>query len=395
LIDTPVEASGDGDSAGSQSEIPIALRTLIPITHGSGSFTGTLTGGNGRPGAGPTQTYAFDVPPGVDNMSLNLQITDPLYLLEGLLVDPNGMQLSVEGNVDVNGNSTGAMQLSRANPRPGRWRFVLLLNYYTSGNQTSLPFTAQIGFDTAQVSASGLPNNPAVTLSASGAPVVVPVTITNNGGLTQEYFADARQHTSTVLQFGTILECGSTATELPAACFGTYLPTQVSSAEFLAQSTVPITMDAAQDVGYLVGGTGAPDIYSRPVGPGTIAASLSEPEIPWSLWVLFPSEVGPYGPAGAPVAPVQTAAILKLKAFDAAVTSDAGDLWSDITFGTNTFNPLVLAPGESGTINVTITPNPALLGKTVSGTIYIDTFNGVVQSGDEVVGLPYSYTVSK
>jgi hypothetical protein len=29
----------------------------------------------------------------------------------------------------------------------------------------------------------------------------------------------------------------------------------------------------------------------------------------------------------------------------------------------------------------------------VHGTIYIDTFNAVVQTGDEVVGIPYSYTV--
>jgi len=385
---------GDGDD--SLSEIPIALRTLIPISHGSGSFSGTLTGGNGRPSTGPTQTFAFDVPPGVNNMALNLQISDPLYLLEGLLVDPNGMQLSVEPNVDANANSTGAMQLSRANPMPGRWRFILLVDYYTSGNQTTLPFSAQIGFNTAQVSASGLPNSAGTTLSASGAPVVVPVTITNNGGLAQAYFADARQHNYTSLQFGTFLETDfCSETQLPGACFGTYLPTQVRSAEFLAQSTVPITMDVENDVGYIVGGTGAPDVYSRPIGGGTVAASVTEPEVPWSLWLLFPSEIGPYGPSGAPAAPVATAAIVKLKAFDAAVTSDAGDLWSDVTFGTNTFNPLILGPGQSGTINVTITPNPALLGKTVTGTIYIDTFNGTVQTGDEVVALPYSYTVSK
>ncbi|HYC09876.1 MAG TPA: hypothetical protein VEC10_09580, partial [Steroidobacteraceae bacterium] len=380
----------------SLSQIPIALRTLIPITHGSGSFSGTLTGGNGRPGAGPTQTFAFDVPPGANNMALNLQISDPLYLLEGLLVDPNGMQLSVGMNVDANGDTAGAMQLNRTNPMPGRWRFILLLDYFTSGNQTTLPFTAQIGLNTAQVSASGLPNNPGTTLSASGAPVVVPVTVTNNGGLAQAYFADARQHNYTSLQFGTFLETNfCSVTTLPGGCFGTYVPTQARSAEFLAQSTVPITMDVENDVGFFVGGTGAPDIYAKPIGGGTIAASVTEPEVPWSLWILFPSEIGPYGPSGAPEAPVATAAIVKLKAFDAAVTSDAGDLWSDVTFGTNTFNPLILGPGQSGTINVTITPNPALLGKTVSGTIYIDTFNGTVQTGDEVVALPYSYTVSK
>ena len=39
--------------------------------------------------------------------------------------------------------------------------------------------------------------------------------------------------------------------------------------------------------------------------------------------------------------------------FDAAVASDAGDFWADVTLGTNTINPLVLAAGQSGVINVT------------------------------------------
>ena len=389
--------SGDhGADHASHSEIPIALRTLIPIRHDGASFSGTLTGGNGRPGAGPTQTFAFDVPKGVDNMSLNLEITDPLYLLEGLLIDPNGMQLSVEGNVDANGNSTGAMQLSRANPQPGRWQFILLLNFYTSGKQISLPFNAQIGFNTAQVSASALPNDPATKLSASGAPIVVPITITNNGGLAQAYFADARLDAKTALALGAFSACAPVPT-LPYGCFGTYLPTQVHSVEFLAQSTVPITMDANNLVGYIVGATGAPDIYSKPIGPDTVAASITEPEVPWSLWAIYPSEIGPYGAAGAPTVPVVAEAILRLKAFDASVSSNTGDFWADVTFGTNTTNNLqnllLLSPGQTGVIHVTITPNPAQVGTTVRGHIFIDTFNGTVGTGDEVVRIPYSYTV--
>ncbi|HEV8064568.1 MAG TPA: hypothetical protein VGP46_07040, partial [Acidimicrobiales bacterium] len=42
--------------------VPVTIRTMINISAAGGSFTGTLTGGNGRPGA-PAQmfTYAFDV----------------------------------------------------------------------------------------------------------------------------------------------------------------------------------------------------------------------------------------------------------------------------------------------------------------------------------------------
>jgi hypothetical protein len=311
------------------AQIPIALRTLIPTGPNGGSFGGMLTGGNGRPGAGPTQTYAFDVPPGVHNMSLALQVSDPLYLLEGVLVDPNGMQLSVQADVDEAGNLTAAMQLDRANPMPGRWRFILLLNYFTSGNQTSLPFTARIGFNTAQVTvgAPGLPNDPHNELSVSGKPLIVPITITNNGPLTQAYFADARLDGLTILPlptFASVPAGSGCAAQLPYACFGVILPTQVHSAQFIAQSAVPITMDAAGDTGYLVGLTGAPDLTAWPVGPNTVEASVTAPEVPWGEWLMFPTLVGPFGPAGAPTTNVTTSVVAQLKPFDASVSADSG-----------------------------------------------------------------------
>ena len=154
-------------------------------------------------------------------------------------------------------------------------------------------------------------------------------------------------------------------------------------------------MDAFNDVGYGVGATGSPDIFARQIGQDTVAASLSAPEIPYGAWIVVPSLVGPYGPSGAPTTPVASAAFAVMQPFDAAVSSDSGDTWADITQGTNTFNPLVLLPGQSGVINVTITPDATQVGNPVSGFLYIDTFNPIVQTGDEVVRIPYSYTVGK
>src|SRR5581483_449375 len=85
-------------SSGGPEAIPLSLRTLIPIGAHGGTFGGTLTGGNGRAGNGPTQTFAFDVPDGVKNMGLSLSVSDAGNALEGLLVDPSGMQLSVQPN---------------------------------------------------------------------------------------------------------------------------------------------------------------------------------------------------------------------------------------------------------------------------------------------------------
>jgi len=79
--------------------------------------------------------------------------------------------------------------------------------------------------------------------------------------------------------------------------------------------------------------------------------------------------------------------------FDTAMSADSGDAWPILTFGTGSFSPLVLAPGRSGTINVTITPDPTKVGQVVSGFVYIDTFHPVVATGDEVVRLEYTYKV--
>jgi hypothetical protein len=372
-------------------EIPVTLRTLIPLGPTGGVFTGTLTGGNGRAAAGPTQTYEFEVPKRIDNMSLVLNIADNGYLLEGLLVDPQGMQLSVELNVDPFGNPQYALQLFRENPQPGHWKFVLVQDYYSSGNQTSLPFTARIGFNTAAVSAPGLPNDPNFMLSASATPVTIAIQVTNTGAVTEAYLADARLNALGVSSLA-LRSCAATAT---GPCGYFYVPTEVSRIHFVAQSPSPINMDAFNDVGYIVGGTSSPDIYAKQVSPGTVVASLSEPEVPYSVWIVNPSLIGPYGSGGAPTTPIKMRAFALMQPFDAAVSADSGDIWADLTLGTNTFNPLILPSGESGTINVTITPDPNQVGKTISGFMYIDTFNPVVSTGDEVVRIPYSYTIVK
>jgi hypothetical protein len=87
-------------------------------------------------------------------------------------------------------------------------------------------------------------------------------------------------------------------------------------------------------------------------------------------------------------------ALVLLQTFDTAVSADSGDLWADLTLGTNTFNPLILAPGATGTIKLTITPDSTQVGTTITGNVYIDTFGPLVNTGDEVVKLPYSYTIS-
>ena len=150
-------------------------------------------------------------------------------------------------------------------------------------------------------------------------------------------------------------------------------------------------MDAAWSVG------GGPDLLASTIGTDTVAASTFVPEVAFGAWVMSPALIGPFGAAGAPTEAVTTAVNAVIHPFDAAVAASSGDLWADLTLGTNTFAPLVLAPGASGTITLTITPDATQVGKTVSGTLYVDTYNGLDAqgSGDEVVSVPYGYTITK
>lgn len=382
-------------SSVSLPQLPFSLRSLIPTSSTGGNFAGTLTGGNGRPGAGPTQTFEFNVPSGVANMSLSLQVADNGYILEGVLVDPHGMPVSVQPSLDPTGNLQFGVQLFRNNPEPGRWHFALLQNFFTSGNQTSLPFTARIGFNGARVATEGLPNNPSIKLSASKSTPVT-VSILNTGTTTNAYFIDARSNNfvSTSLPAVPNPPCAIGPT-LPGTCAQFEVPTQTTSIQFSASSNVPIELDAFHDVGFLLGITGSPEVFGRSHG-NTAAASLTEPEIPWGLWQAVPSEIGPYGPSGAPTEPVSVRATVTTRKFDTAVSSDVGDLWQDVTLGTGTFTGgLLLGSGEAGSIQATIQPSAADIGKVIRGFIYVDTFNGVVGTGDEVVRIPYAYTVVK
>ncbi len=375
-------------------EIPVTLRTLIPVgAHGS-TFTAPLTGGNGRAGAGPTQTFEFDVPRSAKNLSLGLNVSDPGYALEGFLVDPHGMQLSIAVNADpITGAPLKTLQMYHENPEAGRWHFVLLQNFTSSGNQTSLPFTAHIGLNTIPYSAAALPDDAQVKVSVKGAALSVPITVVNNSAVPQILFADARLQAHSLSSLP-IYTCSKTTT-LPGLCLYTFLPTEVNDAQFEAQSTVPINMDASNSNGTgPVGFTGSPDLYAKTIGPNTVAASLQTREVPWSYWYLTPALIGPFGPAGAPTAPVKAAVFVNMRPFDPAVSADSGDLYLDAVYGSATFNPLVLAPGATGVINLRIKPTASQVGETVRGFVFLDNYSQSLGSGDEVVRIPYSYTVT-
>jgi hypothetical protein len=222
------------------------------------------------------------------------------------------------------------------------------------------------------------------------------VNVTNTGAVTQQYFADPRLTALGTVSLPAVQSptC-AVATTLPGTCAQFILPPETSTIQFTAKSTVPINMDAFSNSGFLVGTTGSPDIFAKRAGPNTVVASLSEPVIPWGLWNVVPALIGPFSSVGALTQPVTMTALATIKKFDATMSSDTGDAWAAFTTGTGTVNPLVLGPGESGQITLQIKPSASEVGKSVTGFVYIDTFNSTVGTGDEVVRIPYSYTVVK
>jgi hypothetical protein len=167
------------------------------------------------------------------------------------------------------------------------------------------------------------------------------------------------------------------------------MPTESSSVSVAATASLPVEFDYGPN-------QGDPDLSSSigtsPSGSYTTPAG----NLTNGFWFATPSEVGPY-PSGAPAGTVSLSMSVSSKAFDTAVTSSTGDLELAATNPATTFSPVVINPGQSATVNVTITPSGSS-GTVVNGTLYIDDFLTNVppygqQGADELIGLPYSYTV--
>ena len=91
-------------------------------------------------------------------------------------------------------------------------------------------------------------------------------------------------------------------------------------------------------------------------------------------------------------ATVNLAAVANTNPFDAAVSASSGDVWAQSVNASAPYTPLSLGPGQTGTITLAFTPS-APKGTVVRGFIGVDTFNLATDAGDELINIPYTYTV--
>jgi Subtilase family len=383
--------------------IPVVSEAKVPVTaKKAGKFTGTLIGGNGRPGAYAQElSYEFTVPKGVKDLDVNMTASHTGYLLLGQLVDPHGTavdnQLSYT-QIDSAGDSdnVNAVQLVWANPTPGTWRvnvanglfYLPGLDVYSGLTHAALHGT--VSFNTSRVSASGMPSG---TLTP-GSTVTAHVQVKNTGVEPETYQLDPRTNTQTPY-------AGQSATNtdgtLPVA-LGDDIPQYLVS-PFSSQLTVTTSTTGATPIEFDLGPYwGAPDILSPASSGGTTSVTVSNPFA--SEWAPAPSEVGPFA---APATPenYSTAATVTTLGFDDNAVPDTGDVWDNVVGGANeTVNPLFLLPGQTGTMDITFTVPAGTAGTTVSGQVPVETFginsltSGIGDWSSDVLSvLHYSYTL--
>jgi hypothetical protein len=381
-----VFSTGFGNATG--TTIPVTLRSEINVA-GGGTFSGTLTGGNGRPnGEGQVDDYEFNVGSGVNNITTDVSLTndagDPVG---AYLVDPNG-NVAGYGQNSINGSQGTSLTAWAVNPIQGTWTLIVDFAEPVAGDEVSQPFTGSVAFNAVSVSAAGMPDSAGTTLPA-GQPVTVPVTITNNGEQAEDFFVDPRLSSSTTASLAPFSQASGLGLPLVVGPPQWFMPTEASAVSVTATASLPIEFDYEPN-------TGDPDLVSS-IGTSP-AGSYTPPagNLTNGFWAAFPSEIGPY-PSGAPAGTVSMAMSATFKAFDSAMTSATGDLEPAALNPATTFSPVVINPGQSATVNVTITPSGPS-GSVVSGTLYVDDFLTNVpaygqQGADEMGAIPYTYTI--
>ncbi|TAM93564.1 MAG: hypothetical protein EPN43_00495 [Jatrophihabitans sp.] len=413
---TATSPATSGDSAqsivlqtvgGPTSTIPVTVRTTVPTGRAGGTFSGVLTGGNGRGGTpAQTNTYVFAVPGGLRDLDVSAAFADAGDTVVAFLLDPEGEAVASSSNVTLNSSSqpigTGAVNVYKDQPEAGTWTLVLDWVSPGSGAELSEPFSGAVAFNRV-VAASTMPAGGfALT---QGRTYTFAMRIKNTGASPQAFFLDPRtSDTRTVLLPDLNGSDQNMSLPLPPGLsFPVYLmPPDTSGLTATLSGSAAVTFDVQPF-------TGDPDLSPALPAPGVIGsqgaggASLSfttAGELMPGYWLLNPSEFGPYGAAGAPAVTASATFSALTLGFDPTVSSATGDLWSVVDGPGGALAPLYLLPGQSATIPFQITPSAAP-GSVVSGSVRVDdTFlndvavGGTFTGGDELASVPYTYVVA-
>ncbi len=398
-----------GDLAGSvvlnaghgASTIPVLLRSYVRLSGSpaSGTFSGNLTGGNGR-GPGQFAFYQFTVPSG-PNQDITASVhlsNDPQNLVDTFLVDPAGEIDGYGSNQYPSSSGSGfASQLtassSAVNVQPGTWTLVVEFVDPTGGNETSDPYTGSIAIQPG-ASVTSLP-------TTSG---TFTIHVKNTTGATQDIFLDPRLAGSKVY---TLSSLTTNTVRVPSNGSGPP-PAWLVPAEStnLAVTTKTAAHPFTFDLSPLIGDPDVPsyqpaDVKGSTAPSVTVTRGGSQGPLTPGAWLAEPAP-----PAGGGFRAADTShenvtfkATVTTQPFDTTFTSSTEDFWyGSVNLATlGTFNPVVIKPGATASITISLTG----VGP-VSGTLYVDSVVVIQyppslfqqEGGSELAAIPYSYTGS-
>ena len=222
--------------------IPVTLRTLVPS--GPTTFSGVLTGGNGRTSyTGVTEYYQLDLPSGAPELNASVALANnPGNQTYAWLIDPSGQAQAFQSNgivTDQSGslaytNSLG-LSLHVLDPVAGQWTLIVVFSPTVSGTALSEPFTVSVDENAATVSSSGLPI--ASPINADD-PAVVDVKVTNTGVAPEAYFIDGRTDTAAQYALPSISSAVATVPLTSSGSIPFYLvPSQTTAIDGTAATT--------------------------------------------------------------------------------------------------------------------------------------------------------------
>ena len=407
---SPGDADGsivlNSNESSTNTSIPVTLRSLVQVEGGfsapgylgggSGTFSGVLTGGNGRaPGEGQQDYYEFSVGRGVNNITANVSLTnDGGDTVGSYLISPDGDTLGYGQNLSP-GTTLTAYTL---NPVAGIWTLIVDFAEPVVGDEISQPFTGNIEFNAVRVTAPTLPDRPFLKLAA-GSAVTIPVAVTNNGVGPEDFFIDPRLDATSAITLAPFGYVNPLTLPMTGGFPAWVVPSQTSSVSVSQTSSLPAMFDYGP-------AAGDPDLPSASLGSGPLCSinesatyAPSGGSVTTGIWSAAPTECGPYA-APAPAGTATINAVAETQGFDASVTSSTTDVFLlaiDSSLLDGPLNLAVINPGQTSIIDVTITPVGAH-GTVVNGTLYVDELaDGVAPygqlSGDELAALPYSYSI--
>ena len=197
-----------GPAGGGPVSVPVTLRGLVDVGLGtSGTFSGVLTGGNGRgPGEGQVESYSFAVPSDLPVMLRDLEVNvvlgnDQENQVSAYLISPGGQTMGYGSNYLTTGFTAAGvpvesprrqLSLYTSNETAGVWRLIIDFTSPVPGNELTDPFTGLIRLNAVRWSRGKLPASARTTLKA-GKSYSYQIKLDNTGAAPEDVFLDARR----------------------------------------------------------------------------------------------------------------------------------------------------------------------------------------------------------